>query len=132
MLAQVDDDTTVLVVSDHGAKRMDGGFCLNEWLWREGYLGAEDAAARRDARSRSAPWTGQRRSAWGAGGYYGRLFLNVQGREPYGIVPAADFEKMRDEIAAKLEATPDHTGKPMGTKCLRAAARVQRVQEHPA
>ena len=33
-----DEDTAVLVVSDHGAKRMDGGICVNEWLRREGYL----------------------------------------------------------------------------------------------
>ena len=31
-------DTAVLVVSDHGAKRMDGGICINEWLIQEGYL----------------------------------------------------------------------------------------------
>ncbi len=36
-----DQDTVVLVVSDHGAKRMDGG-SMNEWLWREGYLVFEE------------------------------------------------------------------------------------------
>src|SRR3990172_11027139 len=29
-------ETAVLVVSDHGAKRMDGGICVNEWLVRGG------------------------------------------------------------------------------------------------
>jgi predicted AlkP superfamily phosphohydrolase/phosphomutase len=38
MLSALDDDTVVMVVSDHGAKRMDGGICINEWLRREGYL----------------------------------------------------------------------------------------------
>jgi len=28
----------VLVVSDHGARKMEGGICFNEWLMREGYL----------------------------------------------------------------------------------------------
>jgi predicted AlkP superfamily phosphohydrolase/phosphomutase len=32
----MEDDTAVLVVSDHGAQRLDGGFCVNEWLYREG------------------------------------------------------------------------------------------------
>ncbi len=31
-------DTIVLVVSDHGSKKMDGGICFNEWLIAEGYL----------------------------------------------------------------------------------------------
>ena len=38
LLRFADEDTTVLVVSDHGAKRIDGGICVNEWLRREGYL----------------------------------------------------------------------------------------------
>ena len=38
MLVCVDDDTTVMVVSDHGAKKMDGGICVNEWLRKHGYL----------------------------------------------------------------------------------------------
>lgn len=118
MLAQVDDETTVIVVSDHGAKRMDGGFCLNEWLWKEGYLVLTTPPQGVTPFEKCAvDWS--KTTAWGAGGYYGRLFINVQGREPYGRVPAADFEKVRNEIAARLEAMPDHTGKPMGTKCLR-------------
>ena len=28
----------VMVVSDHGAKGMDGGICINEWLIEQGYL----------------------------------------------------------------------------------------------
>jgi predicted AlkP superfamily phosphohydrolase/phosphomutase len=31
-------DTSVIVVSDHGAKRMVGAVCINEFLIREGYL----------------------------------------------------------------------------------------------
>jgi predicted AlkP superfamily phosphohydrolase/phosphomutase len=38
LLEHADDDTYVFVVSDHGAKRMDGGIRVNEWLRREGYL----------------------------------------------------------------------------------------------
>src|SRR5262249_18841259 len=38
LLAHADDETVVLVVSDHGAKRMDGGIRINEWLRGEGLL----------------------------------------------------------------------------------------------
>jgi predicted AlkP superfamily phosphohydrolase/phosphomutase len=34
----LDDDTAVLVVSDHGGQPMMGGICFNEWLKQEGYL----------------------------------------------------------------------------------------------
>ena len=57
--------------------------------------------------------------AWASGGYYGRLFLNVKGREPRGVIEPADYEKVRTEIVEKLEALPDHTGKDIGTKAFR-------------
>src|SRR5262249_44616166 len=38
LLEQVPREATVLVVSDHGAKGMEGGICINEWLIQQGYL----------------------------------------------------------------------------------------------
>ncbi len=38
LLPLFDEYTAVLVVSDHGGKKMDGGICINEWLIQEGYL----------------------------------------------------------------------------------------------
>ncbi len=114
LLRFADDDTAVLVVSDHGAKKMDGGICVNEWLRREGYLVLK---AEPSEPTRLTPdmidWS--KTTAWGEGGYYCRLFLNVAGREPEGIVPAADYERVRDEIKAKLEALGDDEGNPIGT-----------------
>ena len=40
--------------------------------------------------------------AWGEGGYYGRLFMNVKGREPEGIVAPEDYEKVRSELIEKI------------------------------
>jgi predicted AlkP superfamily phosphohydrolase/phosphomutase len=57
--------------------------------------------------------------AWGDGGYYGRLFLNVKGREPAGIVDPARYEETRDELVAKLEAAPGPDGEPLGTKVMK-------------
>jgi predicted AlkP superfamily phosphohydrolase/phosphomutase len=114
LLRFADDDTAVLVVSDHGAKRIDGGICVNEWLRREGYLVLEEEPAEP---TRLTPdmvdWT--RTTAWGEGGYYCRLFLNVAGREPQGTVAAGDYERVRDELKAKLEGLGDDEGRPIGT-----------------
>jgi predicted AlkP superfamily phosphohydrolase/phosphomutase len=41
--------TAVWVVSDHGAKRMDGGFCFNDWLIREGLLVMKGHQDKREA-----------------------------------------------------------------------------------
>jgi predicted AlkP superfamily phosphohydrolase/phosphomutase len=109
-----DDDTAVLVVSDHGAKRMDGGICVNEWLRREGYLVLREEP---EAAVRLTPdlidWP--RTTAWGEGGYYSRVFLNVEGREPEGKVAPEDYERVRSELKEKLEALGDDEGRPIGT-----------------
>jgi predicted AlkP superfamily phosphohydrolase/phosphomutase len=114
LLRFADDDTAVLVVSDHGAKRMDGGICVNEWLRREGYLALrEDPPEPTRLTPELIDW--ERTTAWGEGGYYCRLFLNVAGREPQGTVAASDYERVRDELKEKLEGLGDEAGRPIGT-----------------
>jgi predicted AlkP superfamily phosphohydrolase/phosphomutase len=53
--------------------------------------------------------------AWGEGGYYCRLFLNVAGREPEGVVSPDDYERMRSDLKEGLEALGDDQGRPIGT-----------------
>jgi predicted AlkP superfamily phosphohydrolase/phosphomutase len=114
LLRFADDDTAVLLVSDHGAKRIDGGICVNEWLRGEGYLVlTEEPTEPVPLRPEMVDWS--RTTAWGEGGYYCRLFLNVAGREPQGTVPAGDYDRVRDEIAEKLGSIPDDHGRPLGT-----------------
>jgi predicted AlkP superfamily phosphohydrolase/phosphomutase len=124
MLNKIDDNTMVLVVSDHGGKKMDGGICVNEWLWRNGYL-----ALREDPPEDQFDENGKRvltpfakvevdwekTIAWGDGGYYGRVFLNVEGREPQGTIKREDYERVRDELIERLTAIPDPDGNDIGT-----------------
>lgn len=114
-LELLDDDTQILIVSDHGAQRMDGGICLNEWLINEGYLALVCRPERpRPLEELEIDWSCT--AAWGAGGYYGRLFLNVAGREPEGTVAPSEYEPLRDELIRKLEALGDEQGNPLGTR----------------
>lgn len=114
LLALVDDDTVVVVVSDHGGKAMLGGLCVNEWLIDAGYLTLEQYPAEPVALDSSRiDWS--RTRAWGEGGYYGRVFMNVRGREPEGVVEPEDYERERDELAARLEAIEGPDGRSIGT-----------------
>lgn len=110
--------TAFLVVSDHGAKRMDGGICFNDWLIREGYLVLKQPVTEPTKFNYELiDWS--RTRVWGEGGYYGRCFLNVAGREPQGVVPPAEYEALRNELVTKLEALPDHKGRAIGTRAYR-------------
>lgn len=118
LLALLDDRTIVLVVSDHGAKKMEGGICVNEWLIREGYLKLQEAPKEVTPFAKAKiDWT--KTIAWSEGGYYARLFMNVKGREPQGVIDPKDYERVREEIGAKLAAIPDESNQPIGTKVIK-------------
>jgi predicted AlkP superfamily phosphohydrolase/phosphomutase len=120
------DRTTVWIVSDHGAKGMVGGVLFNQWLVNEGYLVfREPATARRKFSVADVDWT--RTRAWGDGGYYGRLFINVVGREPQGCVPPGKYESFRDELIRAIEAMTDPQGRPMGNRAYRPQDIYERV-----
>lgn len=113
------DDCAVLVVSDHGAQTMVGGFCLNQWLIEQGLLVLTEPLPPSPRRLDPAKVDWSRTVAWGDGGYYGRVFLNVAGREPDGVVAPERYAQVRQELADALEALPDHEGRPMGTRAIR-------------
>ena len=113
-LALLDDETAVLVVSDHGGQPMMGGICFNEWLKQEGYLKLEyQPEGIVPLEKCEVDW--EKTLAWGSGGYYARLFLNVKGREPDGVIDPADYEKVRDELAERIAGIADPDGNPIGS-----------------
>ena len=121
-------DTSLLLISDHGAKRLEGGVCVNDWLRREGWLVLknDDIACGTPLSKCEVDWA--RTRAWGEGGYYARICLNVKGREPQGCVEAGDFERTRDELAAKLCTIPDDSGVPMASVAHKPQQLYSRVE----
>jgi predicted AlkP superfamily phosphohydrolase/phosphomutase len=119
LLEQVGDDTAVLVVSDHGARGMIGGVCLNEWLIQQGYL-VLNSRPQKPLPVEQCDVDWGRTRAWGSGGYYARLMLNVRGREPNGTIePGDEYERIRTELIEKLAALEDHNGARMETLAVR-------------
>jgi predicted AlkP superfamily phosphohydrolase/phosphomutase len=118
LLDVIPDNAYIFVVSDHGAQCMEGGIAINEWLLQQGYLAPRDPV-RTPSRLEAVKIDWSRTVAWGAGGYYGRLFLNVKGREPQGVIDPADYEATRDRLVAQLEALGDQEGRPIGTRVLK-------------
>lgn len=118
LLELVSDDTIVMVVSDHGVMKMDGGICINEWLIQEGYLALKEYPSSQVPLEKvEINWSKTR--AWGSGGYYARLFMNVQGREPEGIIAPEAYKAERDALVARLEAICDPGGNNIGTIALK-------------
>ncbi len=132
LLEQIDlSNTSLLLISDHGAKRLEGGICVNEWLRREGWLVLKNQSIPRGTALAKCDIDWTRTRAWAEGGYYARICLNVKGREPQGIVEAADFETTRDELAAKLRQIPDDRGEPILTHTHKPQELYRRIEGIP-
>jgi predicted AlkP superfamily phosphohydrolase/phosphomutase len=58
-------------------------------------------------------------TAWGEGGYYSRVFINVEGREPQGKVPAGEYDAFREELIKRLEAIEDEKGQCINKKAFK-------------
>jgi predicted AlkP superfamily phosphohydrolase/phosphomutase len=115
LLEAIPDDTVIFVMSDHGARPMIGGVCFNEWLAREGYLQFTEEMAGPTSIAK-APIDWRRTVAWGDGGYYGRLFLNMKGRERDGVIEPSRYEETRDELVSTIEAMRGPDGGPLGNR----------------
>jgi len=127
LLAQCSDETAILVVSDHGARPLMGGICLNEWLLQAGYLTLKSMLTEPTPLDQvEVDWS--QTKAWGAGGYYGRVFLNVQGREPQGIIPLSEYEQERSRLAEQLSALPGPDGQPLGNRVFKPQEIYQKVR----
>ena len=112
------DDTLILIVSDHGAKKMVGGICINEWLIQNGYLKLVQYSAESTPFNKSiVDW--ENTMVWGEGGYYGRIFMNVKGREPRGVIAPQHYEHFRNELIRKLEDLRDENGGNINTKVFK-------------
>jgi predicted AlkP superfamily phosphohydrolase/phosphomutase len=118
LLGGLDSETAVVVVSDHGAKKMDGAICVNEWLMEKGHLRLRLPVDKPTKLSPDMIDWGQTR-AWGEGGYYSRIFLNVQGREPQGVIPQEEVDAFRDRLKEELESLGDEDGRPIGTRVFK-------------
>ena len=118
ILNLLDDDTVVFVVSDHGAKRLDGGICVNEWLIKEGYLKLKEYPETVIPFNKAkVDWDNT--LVWGEGGYYARIFMNVKNREPKGTIELSDYERVRDELIDKLKSIPNEKGENIGTRIFK-------------
>jgi len=134
-LHTVPTDADVVVVSDHGAQAMRGGFCLNEWLMERGDLTLHRHPTERTGidpliRHGAVDWS--RTRAWGTGGYCGRIFANIRGRQPNGTLSESETERYLGDVSSALKEIPLHgNDRRIETKTFRPSEIYREVNGHP-
>lgn len=110
VLETLDEDTVLMIMSDHGFKPFRRGVNLNAWLRDQGYLAVRDGAETEDM-LQAVDWARTKAYAVGFGG----LYLNLSGREARGIVsPGEEEEALKREITRGLLELRDESGEDQG------------------
>ncbi|MDQ6758265.1 MAG: alkaline phosphatase family protein [Acidobacteriota bacterium] len=117
-LQHVDDSTALFVLSDHGFCSFRRGVNLNSWLHQNGYLTLENGAAEGGKYFENVDWSRTRAYTLGLGG----LYLNLQGREGGGIVPADRAEALKRELIDKLSGLVDAPGQEVAIRRVYASS----------
>jgi hypothetical protein len=121
-------NTVLMVVSDHGVAPFRRGLALNNFLVEKGFMtlvpdpsgkrqSIEDLQkSGRDNYLTYVDWSKSRAYSLGLG----KVYINLEGREPEGCVAPGDYEKVKEEIIGALEAFRDpETGHPVVKKVYR-------------
>ncbi len=104
ILERLDEQTTLIIMSDHGFSPLYRNFQLNSWLERNGYLTLKYARKAGSLLGGDVDWSRTRAYALGLNG----LYVNLRGREGQGIVnPGPERDRLVEELVEKLEAVRD-------------------------
>ena len=93
----------LIVLSDHGFESFRRAVHLNRWLVEQGFLALKPGAPSSESLFTNVDWPRSKAFALGLNG----IFLNLKGREALGVVPEAEAQALKQEIASKLQAFRD-------------------------
>lgn len=111
ILGKLPPNTLFMICSDHGFLPFYRAVNLNRWLRDNGYLvlknetGAPTMEQLFDGGSVASAYDWSKTRAYALG--LSKIYINVKGREPEGIVEPGDADALKDEIIAKLTKLRD-------------------------
>lgn len=122
-----DDRTLVVALSDHGFSSFQRGVNINTWLYGNKLLFLKDGVRPGEGAGdmfKSVDWTRTKAYAVGLSGIY----LNIEGREKFGVVKADDARGLAAAIAEALSGFVDAE---RGTVAIRSASPRDQIYSGP-
>lgn len=128
VLDKVDEDTLLIVLSDHGFNTFRRAFDTNTWLFQNGVLALKNGRKPSEELGEgfaAVDWSRTSAYALGLGGVY----LNLKGREKEGIVEqGTEAERVRQAIQSGLAEYPDTE---IGRSAVRSVSRREELYSGP-
>lgn len=100
--ACVDEETTVIVVSDHGGIPTKKRVLLEHFLLKDGLI-----AYKKNENGRLVIDTKKSKVISGINYVTQNIWINMKGRDPDGVVNPSDYEKIRDRVIEVLYSIKD-------------------------
>jgi predicted AlkP superfamily phosphohydrolase/phosphomutase len=100
VLDGLDEETTLIVMSDHGFAPFYWGVNLNSWLLESGYIALRDPAVQEETQLfDNVDWSRTQAYALGLNG----LYVNLRGREKEGsVADGEEYERLLDGLEREL------------------------------
>ncbi|MEM3610009.1 MAG: alkaline phosphatase family protein, partial [Candidatus Anstonellales archaeon] len=105
VLDSIDNNTALIIFSDHGFTSFERAVNINTWLMRNGFLTLKKNISENDAGELFKYVDWNKTQAYSVG--FSGIYLNLKGREKNGIVDPENKEILIDEIIMRLKDFKD-------------------------
>jgi predicted AlkP superfamily phosphohydrolase/phosphomutase len=118
LLKNINEEDTIIVMSDHGITRMHTRVNLTDWLIKEGYMVLKrPIAIKTEFSPEMVDW--KKTKLFATGAYDGEITVNLKGREPDGVVSPGEYDQLLEELEKKLKQIKGDDGKKLDTKIFK-------------
>lgn len=118
VLSKMNNDTTLLILSDHGFSSYEKSVSINTFFVNNDLMSlTRPLGDDENALFRGVIWS--KTKAYSLG--FNSIYLNLKGREKEGIVDPKDKEAIENEIITKLESLKDESGNKVINKVYKAS-----------
>ncbi|MBU4312963.1 MAG: alkaline phosphatase family protein, partial [Candidatus Omnitrophica bacterium] len=97
-LKELDEDSTLIILSDHGFGPFRRTCHLNRWLLENGFLALQEGKNQSADFFKDVDWPNTKAYALGFGGIY----INKRGREGQGIVSEQEEDSIKKDLSERL------------------------------
>lgn len=120
IIKTLDENTLIIVLSDHGFTRMHTRVNLSDWLIRKGYLVLKNGLKINSPTKLEYDMIDWKKTkVFAVGAYDGQVYINLRGRDSSGTVKLGEYDRLIDELEKEIKNITSDDGKILNTKIFK-------------